>query len=215
MNFHDLEQAFNKLPKHEQLAISKDFVSVTSMLDRPAVWAVGSLVFSQPLGDDSFKDFRRWIVFQGREATMRAIDQPDGLVDILNFKASDDRMFVEAVGWLEEPASEIASRLRISTSTWTTPNLDGIKPLIPRTYSSFPSSFNTTPPAPIETNHLSIEGLGTLKVGDHLRHLGMFGVGVIRAVRLPEVGIVDIEFPSGMRTMGILSSFFEKVDDQN
>lgn len=112
-----LEVEFDQLPKHERIEVAREFGEAVSMLDDPAVWTVGGLVFGQPLGDDSFKDFRRWLILQGMEVAVQANNAPDGLASTFNLKAGDDRIFLESMAWLEAPTSELASRSEHSTAT--------------------------------------------------------------------------------------------------
>lgn len=189
-----LKVEFDQLPKHERIEVVKEFREAVSMLDDPAVWTVGSLVFGQPLGDDSFKDFRRWLILQGREVAIQAISAPDGLASTFNLKAGDDRIFLESVAWLETLTSEVASRSGHSTAAWTTPDLCQMQTLAPQTFAAFSTSFRTDHLDVADIIHFSIEGLGILKVGDRIRHLGAFGIGVIRAIHIAETGAQILNF---------------------
>ena len=211
--FSHSDTCFEQLPKAQQLQFSEQFLDAISTLDTPAVWAVGSLVFGQPLGDDSFKDFRRWLVFQGRVAVTRAINTPDDFASTLDFKARDGQIFLEAVDWLEEPASKVASGTRSSSLGWITPESDGLRTLVPKTYDAFAPFYNPISTAADDADHLLIEGLGRLDIGNQVRHRGHFGVGIVRKIHLPETGIVDIEFAGGVRTMRITSAFFDRADE--
>lgn len=213
-----LENAFTELPETDQIEVSRDFVAAISALHGPSLWAVGSLLFGQPLGDDSFKDFRRWVVLGGRNLTDIALSNPDRLSEILDVQAQNDQIFVEAIERLEDPASRVAAprathSIRPYVEHWTTPNVDEIKGLVPLTFKALGGGYSATTTQVEHADHLSVDGLGDLKVGDRVLHRGQFGVGIIRAVRVAETGVVDIEFASGVRTMRLSASFFEKTKD--
>ena len=208
-----LEDAFRRLPERGRFEVSQEFLEAIAALNVPSVWAVGSLVYGQPLGDDYFKDFRRWLVLQGREITTTALNAPDQLLRGLRPYAGNPQIFVEAVDWLEESASQSVRQTQAHGSNWITPDLDEMKALVPLTFEAFGEGYRAAS-ADVEcSDRLSIDGLGDLKVGDRVRHRGQFGLGVIRAVRVAETGIADIEFLSGLRTMRVLVSFFERADD--
>jgi len=213
-----LENAFAELPATGQIEVSRDFAAAMSALSSPSLWAVGSLLFGQPLGDDSFKDFRRWVALGGRNLTNIALNNPDGLWEILEPHAQNDQVFIEALDWLEEPASRAAvpqatHSIPPYVEHWTTPNVDEMKGLAPLTFKALGDSYRATTTRVEHADHLSVDGLGDLKVGDRVLHRGQFGVGIIRAVRVAETGVVDIEFASGVRTMRLSASFFEKTKD--
>lgn len=208
-----LESAFAELPKGDQEETSREFVKAVSSLGSPSVWAVGSLLFGQPLGDDSFRDFRRWLALQGRDLTTVALTAPDELSSILSEHAKNDRIFIEAIHWLEDPALQASNLMQPYADHWTMPDLDEMRKLVPRTFATLSGTYGPIPTDVVRPDHLSVDGLGELRVGDQLLHRGQFGVGVIRAVRLAETGIVDIEFASGLRTMRLSAAFFERMDD--
>lgn len=213
-NFGCLKSSFDRLPSNSRLDVCRDFFTALQALDTPSIWSLGSLAFGQPLGDDSFKDFRRWLIFQGRTTAEIALNAPDRLSSVLSSRIGDENLFIESLHWLEEPLTLLNFHRQVGARTWTTPDVDTMKLLLPTMFEALGASFAAAPVDIPDSSEMLIDGLGVLKVGDRVRHRASFGMGVIRAIRVAATGVADIEFEGGMKTMRISASFFDRVNGQ-
>lgn len=67
------------------------------------LWAAGYLALGG-LGDDSFQDFRTWLIRQGRSVFERVLADPDSLVELSWDEDEED--FAEAERWAYEVVEE-------------------------------------------------------------------------------------------------------------
>lgn len=210
--FSCLQKSFDQLSESGRISVCGEYHEALKSLDNQTIWSLGSLIFGQPLGDDSFKDFRRWLIFQGDIVFNSSLNTPDSLHNEFLLRAGDERIFVEGIDWLDDLVALIYPVKKVPTSTWETPNVDMMQMLLPLTFDALGTAFTTGITQSAETTEMFVEGLGAFRLGDRVRHKGIFGVGVIREIPLAETGLATIEFEGAVRTMRISPSFFERAD---
>ena len=76
-----LEQLLTARPDGELVAFQEHLDVLRADLFRWDVWGAGHLACGG-MGEDSFTDFRTWLVSQGRAAYARVAGEPDALVDV-------------------------------------------------------------------------------------------------------------------------------------
>lgn len=76
-----LEQVLAVLPGDEVASFQEHLDALRADLFRWDVWGAGYIACGG-MGEDSFTDFRTWLVSQGRAAYARVAADPDALVDV-------------------------------------------------------------------------------------------------------------------------------------
>jgi hypothetical protein len=82
-----LRDALMALPADEVLGFRRQFVAAHRRVYTRPMWLAAALLHSDPdsepeLGDDSFTDFRSWLISRGHAVFTRAVDDPDTIADI-------------------------------------------------------------------------------------------------------------------------------------
>jgi hypothetical protein len=70
-----------QLPQEQALTFAAIFEAQDTRATRWDIWGAG-YVLDEGMGDDSFKDFRSWLIGQGRDVFEAVLADPDSLVDV-------------------------------------------------------------------------------------------------------------------------------------
>jgi hypothetical protein len=77
-------------PEPELRAFGTMFRTFRARAYRWDLWEAGSLI-NEGMGDDSFDDFRAWLISCGRMVYEQALANPDSLADVSDQRSSRDR----------------------------------------------------------------------------------------------------------------------------
>lgn len=75
-----LRDVLGELPVEEVVAFNRRMVAANRRLDGWAYRGAATVMLGA-CGDDSFTDFRSWVISQGRQTYLRFVDDPDSIVD--------------------------------------------------------------------------------------------------------------------------------------
>src|SRR3954468_11143427 len=70
-----------QLPQDQALTFAAIFEAQDTRATRWDIWGAG-YVLNEGMSDDSFKDFKGWLIAQGRDVFEAALADPDSLVDV-------------------------------------------------------------------------------------------------------------------------------------
>jgi hypothetical protein len=79
-----LASLLSKLPPQEILAFEHLFFAKRTESYRWDLWGVATLVHGGFCSDDSFEDFRLWLICQGRQAYENALANPETVLDLFD-----------------------------------------------------------------------------------------------------------------------------------
>ena len=207
--------AIDALDKDVRVAYSRAYRTALDELDRIEAWEATSLLLGTHCGDDSFLYFRNWVIWQGREIKDLFVENPDSLLKLADrnqLPISDP--FVECLTALNaydqgntgsRPMPELDPKW-----TWQDSSSQTIAKHLPSLWSVYGKAFKERLPQSPSSQEEFIEGLGTLRVGDKVRHLVGYGVGVIKGFPIAGRDLAVIEFEDQERCMGVSSEFFER-----
>jgi hypothetical protein len=68
-----------------------------------SLW-LGAVVILGGCGDDTFSDFRAWLIAQGREAFEAALANPDSLAELKNFDGTEGQPRLEKMAYVDKDA---------------------------------------------------------------------------------------------------------------
>jgi hypothetical protein len=97
-----LDVAFKKLSHAQKTDVYIGYQQALAATDNLKVWELGSLLDGFPLGDDSFRDFQRWLILQGRAVFTIATTDPDGIASLLRNRDDVPEVDVYSMGILDE-----------------------------------------------------------------------------------------------------------------
>ena len=197
------------------IAYGREYWTALNELDKMESWEAISLLLGTYCGDDSFLYFRNWVIWQGRDIKDLFVKDPDSLLKLAHQNQLPiSEPFVECLTALNAyNQGSTASRLATEFNpkwNWQESSLQTIASHLPSLWSVYGESFKERLAPPPSSQEEFIEGLGTLGVGDKVRHLVGFGVGVIQGFPVAGRDLALIEFEDQERCMGITSEFFER-----
>jgi hypothetical protein len=207
--------AIDTLGKDVRVAYGCEYRAALNELDKMEAWEAISLLRGTYCGDDSFLYFRNWVIWQGREIKDLFVKDPDGLLKLVDqhqLPISDP--FVECLTAFNA-YSQASTDNRLATEfnpkwNWQESSSQTIANHLPSLWSVYGESFKECLLPPPSSREEFISGLGTLRVGDKVRHLVGFGVGVIKGFPIAGRDLAFIEFEDQERCMGITREFFER-----
>jgi hypothetical protein len=91
-----LTEALDDLPDEELQSFDRHFRQARAAAYRWDLWAAGYLALGG-MSDDSFLDFRNWLITHGRPTYERVLADPDGVTDLTWDEDEDD--FGAAESW--------------------------------------------------------------------------------------------------------------------
>lgn len=94
-----LTRALERLPATTVLEFEKQRRAQSARANRWDLWAAGYVAFGG-MSDDSFLDFRSWLISQGREAFERVLADPDSLVELTFDSDGEDLGYAEEWGYV-------------------------------------------------------------------------------------------------------------------
>jgi hypothetical protein len=105
-----LTEALEDLPDSELQDFDRHLREMRARANHWDLWAAGYLALGG-MSDDSFRDFRTWLITHGRATYERVLDEPDGVAnlswdeDLEDFGAAEDWSYV-AIEILEDRGSD-------------------------------------------------------------------------------------------------------------
>jgi hypothetical protein len=94
-----LAQALQTLPDDDVLAFDRQLRAIRAGANRWDLWAAAYLALGG-CGDDSFLDFRTWLISHGRDIFERVLADPDALAELSWDEEEDDFGFAEEWGYV-------------------------------------------------------------------------------------------------------------------
>jgi hypothetical protein len=208
-------EAIEALGKEVRIAYGREYWTALTDLDKMESWEAVSLLSGTYCGDDSFLYFRNWVIWQGRDIKELFVKDPDGLLKLAHQNQLPiSEPFVECLTALNaynqgstasRPATEFNPKWN-----WQESSVQTMASHLPSLWSVYGESFKERLASPPPNQEEFIEGLGTLGVGDKVRHLVGFGVGVIKGFPVAGRDLALIEFEDQERCMAITCEFFER-----
>ena len=214
LDIASFDVAFSNLTAEEQVSAREAFRDALAALDSRLVWTAGSLLAAGPMGDDAFDAFRRAIVALGFDDFERIVRNPDSLPDILSrldLRLNIDSLWIESLGLIEEgtarPAEEDLHKEQYRIVIGSSLHNE-----FPQLWSRLGAEFergleqvNDLDNAP----SVYVDGLGTIAVGDRLRHKG-FGNCTVKSIPFAESKIVEADFGYTTKFLCLLPEFFSR-----
>lgn len=215
----DLEQRFQKSEPDCQDRIYFGYQIAMQEADTLAVWQLGSLLRGSTLGDDSFRDFRRWLILHGRNIYDIALGGADDLAllvgDLVDIPMEP---YADSIGIPISFAKEIPDPedvgFSLKDSDWSPSESSEarIKSDLPRLWGLFGGKFkwhSHFDGSMIQVTECLTE-LGVVRVGDRLRHK-VLGEAVLVAIVLPDTYGVELDFGYEKKVFSITSRYFERL----
>lgn len=196
-----LDVAFNQLSHAQKTDVYIGYQQALAATDNLKVWELGSLLDGFPLGDDSFRDFQRWLILQGRTVFTMATTDPDGIASLLRSREDVPGVDVYSMGILDEfdDRFALAAEIPMGGENWGSSDSSPkcIKKNLPRLWNLLGDSFNwgggdegVVGEALAECE---IPGIGIVRIGDRLRHKTKGFVMVVLAVLDSERHILRVD----------------------
>ena len=218
-----LEVDFIGASKASRAEIGASYLRVAQKLDRSIVHLAGSLIRGRELGDDSFSDFRNWLIWCGLEIVEVAITSTDELHDRLiaeNFSVSAP--YCENLSELGTWASQSRSAKKpLSLEDFLGENDEGLnEPLtaellekkLPKLWSQFGKGFEFVQDSGLQDlAEVYVNGLGLFRIGDKVYHKNGYGEGEILRI-LGNEGLVFIRFAHEEKTFWLDPRFIERLE---
>ena len=209
--------------KSKRAEIGASYRRVTRRLNRTIIYLAGSLIRGRKLGDDSFSDFRNWLIWCGLEIVEVAITRTDELYDRLiaeNFSISAP--YCENLSELGTWAYQSRSAKKpLSLEDFLGENDEGLnEPLtaellekkLPKLWSQFGKGFEFVQDSGLQDlAEVYVNGLGLFRIGDKVYHKKGYGEGEILRI-LSNEGLVFIRFAHEEKTFWLDSRFIERVE---
>jgi hypothetical protein len=219
-----LEIGSIKISEPERTEVGNSYVRITRLLDRTIIYLAGSLIRGRKLGDDSFSDFRNWLIWGGLGIVETAIANTDELYD---------RFAAENLN-ISNPYCENLNEL----GSWSSQSRDAKTPLsleyflgendeelgepltaeflekkLPKLWSQFGKGFEFAQNSGMpEFSEVYVSGLGLFKIGDRVFHKKGYGEGEILRI-LGNEGLVFIRFAHEEKTFWLDPEFIERVKE--
>lgn len=218
-----LEVSFIKISEPERVEIGASYLRVARRLDRTAIYLAGSLFRGRKLGDDSFSDFRNWLIWCGLEIVEVAITSTDELYDRLiaeNFSISAPccENLSELGTWASQSRS---AKKPLSLEDFLGENDEGLnEPLtaellekkLPKLWSQFGKGFEFVQDSGLQDlAEVYVNGLGLFRIGDKVYHKKGYGEGEILRI-LGNEGLVFIRFAHEEKTFWLDPRFIERLE---
>lgn len=209
--------------KSERAEIGASYLRVSRHLDRTIIYLAGSLIRGRKLGDDSFSDFRNWLIWCGLEIVEVAIISTDELYKRLiaeNFSASAP--YCENLSELGTWASQSRSAKKpLSLEDFLGENDEWLnKPLtaellekkLPKLWNQFGKGFEFLQNSGLpDLAEVYVDGLGLFRIGDKVYHKKGYGEGEILRI-LGNEGLAFIRFAHEEKTFWLDPRFIERVE---
>ncbi len=205
-----LNARLDALGEVDQGRVRDEFQLALNEADQLEIWELNSLLAGQPCGDDSFAAFRRWLVLQGRATYMTTLAVPDSMAEVPGAPAFGlDAIYVEDAGSVENTPGEPARVAQQRSWHWTDSSPEQISRRLPRLWRRLGGSFSWMVRSAAPAGQLTVEGLGTLAVGDAVVHKYGLGRATIKEILVAESAACRLQFASGERPFRLTSQFFE------
>jgi hypothetical protein len=201
--------------------------------DTGDLWAVAMLLNAGHCSDDCFEYFRCWLISQGRSTFERALANPDVLAEIeipySNGKpsAQDEDFYYIAHDVYKKRTGEdlykALRRLNLSavgnnsiTFDWQEYTNEVIKTKFPTMWKKYSTYYNVTNEIQNRVNDITtkvdILGVGSVGVGDSLRHI-KYGVGVVKTISPGSPHAALIQFPDSERSIILDAKYVGKENE--
>lgn len=212
-----------EISKPRRAEIGASYLRVAHQLDRMIIHLAGSLIRGRELGDDSFLDFRNWLIWCGLEIVETAIENVDELYDQLAAKNFDvDFPFCEnlsALGIWAPRSSNVQKPLSFEEFLGNgDEKSDGpltaelLSTKLPKLWGRFGREFEFKQKSELsDFAEVYVNGLGTFRVGDKVFHKKGFGEGEILKIFGNE-GLVLLRFAHGEMTFWLNPEFIERME---
>ncbi len=158
--FELLVQALVQMTEKEILAFDRIFETLMNRAYTTDVWNAAYTMTS--CGDDSFTDFRGWLIAQGKAIYERTLHDPDSLADVVAFEDADQTTW-ESVSYVASRAYERKTQSEDGLPGWGFhPALTGSLPLqnpseayqtlYPKLWAKFGSLWNAPDESGLESS---------------------------------------------------------------
>jgi hypothetical protein len=207
----------------ERAEIGASYLRVARRLDRAIIYQAGSLICGRKLGDDSFSDFRNWLIWCGLEIVETAITHTDELYERLaakNFSINNPycENLSELGTWapqsrkVERPLSleEFLGESYEEPGEPLTAEL--LEEKLPKLWLEFGKEFGSEQDSGLSgLVGVYIGELGLFRVGDRVFHKNGYGEGEILEL-LDINGLVLIRFGHEEKIFRLDPEFIERVE---
>lgn len=201
-----------RLPQERRAALAAEYWALYGQADQLLLWETCSLLQGSPASDDSFEYFRNWLIWGGAEFFARVIAEPDSLTDICEHYGVDiSTPYFEALSTLGTYATTESEQHPSREWNWHESSADRISKDLPKLWARYGRQFSWDPPVVPQASSFEAPGLGTIRVGDRVRHKSGYGEGVVTEVLIADTAIAMVKFADESRPVRITSEHYERV----
>jgi hypothetical protein len=197
------------------------------------IWAAAKLMNAGHCSDDCFEYFRCWLVSQGEDVFVRALQHADSLADVRvpavenEPHPQDERYcYVAADVYKKMTNSSIFDDLRRANRMphgsdsmdfdWQDYTNALLKKRLPNLWKKFGHYVRTeslpSKAAADQMSSVEVAGIGKITVGMSIRHK-TFGVGVVEHIDGKGIPAAVIRFPDGARPVMLSADYIKRNDD--
>ncbi|MCR6480206.1 DUF4240 domain-containing protein [Variovorax sp. ZS18.2.2] len=211
-----------EISEPERAEIGASYLRVAHRLDRTIIYLAGSLIHGRKLGDDSFSDFRNWLIWCGLEIVEAAITRTDELYDRLVAKNFNiNKPYCEnlsELGAWAPPSREVERSLSLEEflgENYEEPDgpltAELLEKKLPKLWLEFGKEFGSEQDSGLSgLVGVYIGELGLVRVGDAVFHKNGYGEGEILEL-LDSEGLVLARFGHEEKTFRLDPEFVDRV----